>query len=284
MPSPLLRLEDVSFSYHPNDAGPRLALKEINLTIAQGEYVAIIGHNGSGKSTLARHLNALLLPTRGQVWVRSWNTRDAAFRRDIRSTVGMVFQVPDNQIVATTVEDDVAFGPENLGVPEEELGERVRQALTTVGLWEERQRPPHQLSAGQKQRLAIAGVIAMRPQCLVLDEATSLLDPQGRADLLATLRQLHAAGTTIIAITHHMPEAAEAQRVLIMAEGRIALEGTPRQVFAQADRLRSLGLDMPPVAALANALHRRRADFPPDLLTVPELADAVAARWVEEVA
>ncbi|MDI7277151.1 MAG: energy-coupling factor transporter ATPase [Anaerolineae bacterium] len=280
----LIRVEGVSFSYRPEDSTAPLALKDINLTIARGEYVAIIGHNGSGKSTLARHLNALLVPTRGDVWVGPWNTRDARCRRDIRRTVGMVFQVPDNQIVATTVEDDVAFGPENLGVPEEELGERVRQALETVGLWEERRRPPHQLSAGQKQRLAIAGVIAMRPECLVLDEGTSLLDPQGRADLLATLRQLHAAGTTIVAITHHMPEAAEAQRVLIMSEGRIALEGTPRQVFAQADTLRSLGLDMPPVAALANALHRRRADFPPDLLAVPELADAVAARWVEEAA
>jgi energy-coupling factor transporter ATPase len=277
--SEILRLEGVSFSYRP--AGPEavMALRGIDLAVQQGEYVAVIGHNGSGKSTLARHLNGLLVPTQGEVWVGPWNTRDAARRREIRSTVGMVFQVPDNQIVATTVKDDVAFGPENLGVPEGELEERVREALQTVGLWAERQRLPHQLSAGQKQRLAIAGVIAMHPACLVLDEATSLLDPQGRADVLATLRRLHAAGTTIVAITHQMAEATEAERVLIMDQGRIALQGSPRQVFAQADLLYDLGLDVPAVTALAGALHRRCAGFPRDLLTVDELADAVAARW-----
>jgi len=281
MSDALIRVEGVTFSYRPEDPTAPPALKDISLTIARGEYVAIIGHNGSGKSTLARHLNALLVPTRGDVWVGPWNTRDAHSRRDVRRTVGMVFQVPDNQIVATTVEDDVAFGPENLGVPEEELAVRVREALETVGLWEERRRPPHQLSAGQKQRLAIAGVIAMRPECLVMDEATSLLDPQGRADLLATLRRLHAAGTTIVAITHHMAEATEADRVIILEAGRIALEGTPREVFARAEALERLGLDVPPVSALANALHRRRPDFPAGLLTVSELANAVAERWTE---
>jgi len=277
--TPLLRLAGVSFTYRPEDREPVWALRNIDLTVAPGEYLAVLGHNGSGKSTLARLLNGLLTPTQGDVWVNGWNTRDTAHLREIRSTVGMVFQVPDNQIVATTVEDDVAFGPENLGVPEDELRGRVEDSLRAVGLWAERSRLPNQLSAGQKQRLAIAGVLAMRPACIVLDESTALLDPQGRADVRAAIRRLHDAGTAIVAITHRMSEAAEAERVVVLDRGRIALAGTPRQVFAQAEALDRLGLELPPVTALAHTLHRQCADFPPDLLTPDELATAVAARW-----
>ena len=277
--TPLLRLAGVSFTYRPEDREPVWALRNIDLTVAPGEYLAVLGHNGSGKSTLARLLNGLLTPTQGDVWVNGWNTRDTAHLREIRSTVGMVFQVPDNQIVATTVEDDVAFGPENLGVPEDELRGRVEESLRAVGLWPERSRLPNQLSAGQKQRLAIAGVLAMRPACIVLDESTALLDPQGRADVRAAIRRLHDAGTAIVAITHRMSEAAEAERVVVLDRGRIALAGTPRQVFAQAEALDRLGLELPPVTALAHTLHRQCADFPPDLLTPDELATAVAARW-----
>jgi energy-coupling factor transporter ATPase len=274
----LLRLEDVSFSYEPAAAEPHWALAGVSLEVARGAYLAVLGHNGSGKSTLARCLNALLIPTKGQVWVGAWDTREAGHWREIRSTVGMVFQVPDNQIIATTVEDDVAFGPENLGVPDAELAGRVREALAAVGLWNERGREPHQLSAGQKQRLAIAGVIAMRPACLVLDEATSLLDPQGRADVLGAVRRLHAAGTTVITITHRMAEVAEAQRVVVLERGRIALQGTPRQVFTQTETLNALGLDAPPAAELSAALHRRYPDFPADRITVPELVEALVAQ------
>jgi energy-coupling factor transporter ATPase len=278
MQNPLIRIENLTFAYNPRSERPIMALRDINLTIRQGEYLAIVGHNGSGKSTLAKHLNALLLPTEGEVWVAGWNTKDPAHTRTIRSTVGMVFQVPDNQIVATVVEEDVAFGPENLGVAEEELGERVTSALEMVGLLPLRKRAPHLLSAGQKQRLAIAGALAMRPRCLVLDEATALLDPRGRAKVLEILRNLQEEGVTIMAITHFMSEAAEADRVLVLSEGRIAMEGSPRQVFCQVEALRALQLDVPPATELALTLSTRLPGFPPDLLTVPELVEAIWER------
>lgn len=278
MQEPLIRIENLTFAYNPQSAQPIVALRDINLTIGQGEYLTIVGHNGSGKSTLAKHLNALLLPTQGEVWVAGWNTKDPARIRDIRSTVGMVFQVPDNQIVATVVEEDVAFGPENLGVAEEELEERVTWALDLVDLLPLRKRAPHLLSAGQKQRLAIAGALAMRPRCLVLDEATALLDPAGRAKALEILRHLRKEGVTIVAITHFMSEAAEADRVLVLDKGHIAMEGPPRQVFRQVETLRALQLDVPPVTELALTLNARLPGFPPDLLTVPELVEAVWER------
>ena len=249
MNEPIMRVENLHHIF--DGTRPVEALRGIDLAIREGEYVALVGANGSGKSTLARHLNALLLPSRGDVWIEGINTRDATRLREIRHTVQMVFQQPDTQLVATIVEEDVAFGPENFGVVEDELPSRVRAALETVGLWAHRQRPPHLLSAGQKQRVAIAGTLAVNPRVLVLDEATAMLDPAGRAAVLDIVRHLHAGGTTIVAITHAMDEAAQADRIIVLAEGRVAMDGTPHQVFARAKELRSLGLDVPPVAELA---------------------------------
>lgn len=275
---PLIRIAGLHYAYQAGTREPVTALRGIDLTIVTGEYVAVIGANGSGKSTLLRHCNALLLPTQGDVWVEGWNTRDRSHLRDIRSTVGMVFQVPDNQIVATIVEEDVAFGPENLGVPEAELRQRVDWALATVGLSELRHRASHLLSAGQKQRLAIAAALAMRPRCLVLDEATAMLDPVGRAQVLETIRYLHLNGMTIISATHNMAEAAEAQRVVVLAAGKVALQGTPRQVFAQPETLQALELDIPPATHIAQLVAARIPQFPSPVLNVDELVNAVAAR------
>jgi energy-coupling factor transporter ATPase len=254
------------------------ALRGIDLTIDAGEWVALIGANGSGKSTLLRHLNALLLPTSGCVCVSSWDTRDSAHLRHIRSTVGMVFQVPDSQIVATVVEEDVAFGPENLGIPEGELRQRVDGALETVGLTQQRHRASHLLSAGQKQRLAIASALAMQPRCLLLDEATAMLDPHGRRQLLQTIHRLHGAGMTVVAATHDMAEAAQAQRIVVLSEGRIAQQGDPRAVFRQADTLRDLELDLPQAALLAIEVAAQVPDFAADVLTLAELVDVLTHR------
>lgn len=250
----------------------------MSLVVRPGERLAVVGHNGSGKSTLAKHLNGLLLPTSGRVLVNGIDTRDEARRREVRQTVGMVFQNPDNQLVATVVEEDVAFGPENLGLPSEEIRRRVDESLERVDLAHLRTRPPHLLSGGQKQRVAIAGVLAMRPRVLVLDEATALLDPLGRSEVRAAVGRLRAEGTTVVAVTHFMDEAVEADRVVVMDAGRIALEGTPRDVFGQADRLRALRLDVPQIAELARRLARRRPDFPEVVLRVDEAADAIAER------
>jgi energy-coupling factor transporter ATPase len=240
--------------------------------------VVIVGHNGSGKSTLARHLNGLLLPTQGNVWVKEWNTRTRAQMRNIRSTVGMVFQQPDNQIVASIVEEDVAFGPENLGVPREEIARRVDWSLEQVRMQPYRMRAPHMLSGGQKQRICIAGVLAMNPAVIVLDEATAMLDPLGRSEVLEIAHQLHRTqGVTIIAVTHFMREAVAADRVVVMSEGQVALDGPPRQIFRQAEHLRALHLDVPHISALAQALHARVPAFPPDLLTPGEITTAIKA-------
>ena len=248
----------------------------MDLTIHKGEYVAIIGHNGSGKSTLAKHLNALLLPTEGDVWVKEWNTRDLSNLLNVRSTVGMVFQTPDNQIVATIVEEDVAFGPENLGVPYEEMVHRVNWSLEQVDMLPFRKRAPHLLSGGQKQRVCIAGVLAMQTEVLVLDESTAMLDPLGRQEVLETTYRLNRQqGVTVVAITHFMREAIHADRVIIMEEGRIVLEGTPRELFRQVERLRALQLDVPQVTDLACRLQRRFPSFPVDILSVDEMVDAL---------
>jgi energy-coupling factor transport system ATP-binding protein len=275
---PIIRLDNVSYAYEAEGKEPVRALDGVTLSVEQGEYVVILGHNGSGKSTLAKHLNALLLPSEGDVFVREWNTRDLAHTLDIRRTVGMVFQHPDNQIVATIVEEDVAFGPENLGVPRPELLARVDWALGLVEMQQYRTRGPHQLSGGQKQRVCIAGVLAMQPQVLVLDEATAMLDPLGREEVLAVARRLNREqGVTVIAVTHFMREALEADRIVVMAEGRVALEGSPRALFQQPDRLRALHLDLPHASALAAALHVRNPSFPPNLLTPAELIEALRA-------
>ncbi len=269
----MIRIENLHYVYNADQANSAVALRGINLDIAEGEYVVIIGRNGSGKSTLAKHLNALLLPTQGDVWIRDMNTKDPEHLRAIRHTVGMVFQVPDNQLVATVVEEDVAFGPENMGLPHEELRRRVDEALHAVDMVPHRSRPPHMLSAGQKQRVAIAGVIAMRPSYLVLDEATAMLDPRGRREVLETVQGLHRQGIAVIAITHFMSEAAEATRVVVLDHGVVAMDDTPEEVFAQVEELRSLGLDIPPVAELARRLHQRQPSLPGTLLTVERMVE-----------
>lgn len=274
---PVIRVENLHHTYQ-RESGAVQALRGVDLTIEAGEYVVLLGHNGSGKSTLAKHLNALLLPTQGEVWVKEWNTRERAHLREIRSTVGMVFQQPDNQIVATIVEEDVAFGPENLGVPRAEIRRRVDWSLEQVAMQPFRHRAPHLLSGGQKQRICIAGVLAMQPEVLVLDEATAMLDPQGRKEVLDIAWRLNKEqGVTVVAVTHFMREAIYADRLIIMDEGRIALQGPPRELFQQIDRLRALHLDAPHVSELAHALHRRFPAFPANLLTPQEIANAVVA-------
>ncbi len=270
----IIYTRNLCFSY--KGEGDRIirALDNINLTVKRGEFVAILGPNGSGKSTLARHLNALLLPGEGEVWVDGMSTRDESSRWQIRQTAGMVFQNPDNQIVATTVEEDVAFGPENLGLPSPEIRQRVDQALRLVGMSAYRQHAPHLLSGGQKQRVAIAGVIAMRPKCLILDEPTAMLDPRGRREVLETLQRLNREeGITVLLITHFMDEAVAADRVIILHEGRLLLEGTPAEVFLKQDWLRAIGLDVPPVVELAGELRAAGLNIPPDVLTVDRLVD-----------
>ncbi|MBM3129959.1 MAG: energy-coupling factor transporter ATPase [Chloroflexi bacterium] len=270
MTDPIIRIENLHHTYA--GARPIDALRGIDLTIRAGEYVAIVGANGSGKSTLARHLNALLLPTRGDVWIERANTRDPKSLRAIRAAVQMVFQHPDSQLVATMVEEDIAFGPENFGVSENELPERVRASLETVGMWTHRQRAPHLLSAGQKQRVAIAGALAVHPRILALDEATAMLDPAGREAVFEIVRALHQRGTTIVTITHEMEEVARADRVIVMRAGQIALDGSPRDVFARADELRALDLDVPPVVDLSRRLGL------PVCLTPEELGAALRER------
>ncbi|MGC9521529.1 MAG: energy-coupling factor transporter ATPase [Anaerolineae bacterium] len=270
-----ISVNNVSYTYPTAEEGQPPALKDVSLRIREGEYVAIVGANGSGKSTLARHLNALLVPTQGDVQVAGRDTRDPAHHPEIRRTVGMVFQRPEDQIVATLVLHDVAFGPENLGLPQEEIRSRVQEALKAVGLWDERQRPPHMLSAGQLQRLALAGVLAMRPQCIVFDEVTTMLDPAGRHTALSLMRRLHDEGLTVVAITHLMAEALDADRVIALHEGRLVLEGTPREVFSHEAELRELGLDAPPVTRLASRLSTIAPDLPSGLLWPSELIEAL---------
>ena len=273
----IIRIENLHHTYQAEGKNPVAALRGVDMTIREGEYVVVLGHNGSGKSTLAKHLNALLLPTEGDVWVHEWNTRDMDHTLDIRSTVGMVFQTPDNQIVATIVEEDVAFGPENLGVPHDEMVRRVDWSLDQVDMQEYRLRPPHLLSGGQKQRICIAGVLAMQPRVLVLDEATAMLDPLGRQEVLDVARRLNREqGVTVVAITHFMREAILADRVVILSEGRVAMEGAPRELFRDVERLRELHLDVPQMTELAYRLHARYHEFPTDILTVDDMRVALS--------
>ncbi|MGI6358977.1 MAG: energy-coupling factor transporter ATPase [Bacillota bacterium] len=272
--SAIIRLADVNFTYAGEGAKQTQALQDISLCIEQGEFVAIIGRNGSGKSTLAKHLNAILTPTSGEVWVDGISSKDESRLFDIRQVAGMVFQNPDNQLVATIVEEDVAFGPENLGVPPEEIRQRVDAALRLVGMQQYAAHAPHLLSGGQKQRVAIAGVLAMHPKILILDESTAMLDPVGRREVLETAIRLNREQKmTVVLITHHMDEAVLADRVVVMSGGRIVLQGSSREVFQQVDRLRSLGLDVPQVTTLVRELAEAGMPLPTNLLTVEELVN-----------
>jgi len=272
----LIRVEGLHYTYDAEGHTPIVALRGVDLVVRRGEYLVLLGHNGSGKSTLARCLNGLLRPTAGDVWVQGMNTREESSLVRIRAAVGMVFQNPDNQFISTVVEEEVAFGPENLGLPPDDLRARVDAALAQVGLAGERHRDPRTLSAGLKARLAIASILAMRPHCLVLDESTVLLDPAARQGILDLVARLHAEGLTIIAITHNMSEALRADRVVVLEAGAIALEGTPREVFARADALDALGLTLPPAAAIARGLRRRGLPIPEGIVSTEDLVRAVA--------
>jgi len=277
---PFLVFDDVSFRYpsaNGEASAPLPAIDHISLKIEQGEFVACIGGNGSGKSTFARLANALLFPQSGAVRVNGLDTGQPENRMRIHANVGMVFQFPEDQIVSTSVEEDVAFGPENLALPPDEIHQRVEAALQEVGLWEVRQRPPHMLSAGQVQRLALAGVLAMNPRCIVFDEATTMLDPSGRKTLMAAMRRLHEQGTTIIFITHFMEEAAQADRLIVFQSGKIALDGAPEQVFSDPERLKELGLDLPPAAWIARALHVMMPSIEQDIYILPALLAGLPA-------
>jgi energy-coupling factor transport system ATP-binding protein len=273
---PIIRISHITHYYSAADDSKIAALNDVTLEIKPGEFVAVIGHNGSGKSTLAKHMNALLLPDEGSVWVNGMDTNDQSRLWEIRRSAGMVFQNPDNQLVATMVEEDVAFGPENLGLPVQEIRKRVDEALAMVGMTDYREQAPHTLSGGQKQRVAIAGVLAMRPSCVILDEPTAMLDPVGRSEVLETVRKLNREeGMTVILITHFMDEAVNADRVVVMDEGRIVMDAPPKEVFSQVDELRRLHLDIPQVTELAHQLQNAGLEIPPNILTVEEMADAL---------
>jgi len=272
----MLLIQDLCHSYSNESGEELMALDHVNLKISAGEFVAVIGRNGSGKSTLAKHLNALLSPTSGSCIVAGMDTREAAHVWDIRQTVGMVFQNPDNQIVASIVEEDVAFGPENLGLAPAEIINRVEDALRQVGMTEYRLHGPHLLSGGQKQRVAIAGVLAMHPLCLVLDEPTAMLDPVGREEVLESVSRLHREeGITVVYITHFMEEAVAASRVVVMDGGRVVLDGTPETVFDHVEEIRALGLDVPIAANVAAQLRLRGHDLPSGIITDEGLASAL---------
>ena len=275
----MIKTENLKFAY-PADEGQKqiFALQGVDLRIEKGSFVVVLGHNGSGKSTLAKTFNGVLLPVGGRVYVGGMDTTDENLLLAIRQHVGMVFQNPDNQIVANVVEEEVAFAPENLGVPSEEIRRRVDDALHAVGMDEFVRHAPHLLSGGQKQRIAIAGVIAMEPDCIVLDEATAMLDPIGRQEVLSTVHRLNKEkGITVVLITHHMNEAELADRVVVMDNGCVAMDGTPREVFAQVDELRCMGLTVPDTVDLLDRLKKGGLDVPLDALTVEECADAIAA-------
>ncbi len=275
MKDAIIKTEDLRFSYTTAEGVAPIVLDGVTLNIEEGSFVAVLGHNGSGKSTLAKHFNAILLPTGGKVYVAGMDTTQDDLLA-IRSTVGMVFQNPDNQIVANVVEEDVAFAPENLGVPPEEIRRRVDKALAMVGMSQYATHAPHLLSGGQKQRVAIAGVIAMRPRCVVLDEPTAMLDPIGRREVLSTISRLNReSGTTVVLITHHMDEAAQADRLIVMAKGRVIADGAPRQVFQDVEGLRAVGLTVPDTIQLLWELRQEGLDVPLDTMTDDECAQAL---------
>lgn len=259
-----------------NPAGTVRAIDDVSLDVNPGQFIAILGHNGSGKSTLAKHLNALLHPTEGTVWIKGMDTKDQSLLLDIRQTAGMIFQNPDNQIIGQVVEEDVGFGPENMGVPTEEIWERVEESLKAVEMYEYRKKSPNRLSGGQKQRVSIAGVIAMHPGCIIMDEPTAMLDPSGRKDVIDAAWTLNRGeDITIILITHYMEEAIRADHVFVMDKGRIAMQGTPREIFSKVTELQRLHLDVPQVTQLAHILRENGLDIPEGILTKEELAEAL---------
>ncbi|CEK31234.1 ABC transporter cobalt-specific ATP-binding protein [[Clostridium] sordellii] len=267
----IVSVKDISFEYVTEDSKFK-AIDDLSLNVKQGEFVVVIGHNGSGKSTLSKNLNAILMPTKGDIYIDGLNTKDEEHLWDIRQTAGMVFQNPDNQIVATIIEEDVAFGPENLGIEPIEIRKRVKEALTSVGMYELRDRQPHLLSGGQKQRVAIAGIIAMKPKCIIFDEATAMLDPSGRKEVMKTIKRLNKEeNITIMHITHFMEEAVDADRVIVMEKGKKVLEGTPKEVFSKVDKLKRIGLDVPYMTELSKELKEEGLDINDDILTVDEM-------------
>ena len=267
-----LKYEYVQVDEEGNEESRSVAVDGVDLDIKAGDFVAILGHNGSGKSTLAKHMNAILLPTEGTLYVDGKDTRDESKLWEIRQTAGMVFQNPDNQIIGTIVEEDVGFGPENMGVPTVEIWKRVEQSLKSVGMWEYRSHSPNKLSGGQKQRVAIAGVVAMRPKCIVLDEPTAMLDPNGRREVIRTVRELNRQEhVTVILITHYMEEVIEADRVIVMDQGRIVMQGTPREVFSHVEELKGYRLDVPQETLVAYELQKAGIPLPNGILTTEEL-------------
>ena len=273
----MIKCDNLIFRYTTEeDKEPKVAINGLNLKINKGEFVAVLGHNGSGKSTLAKHMNALLVPSEGTILVDNMDTSDINNLWDIRATAGMVFQNPDNQLVATIVEEDVAFGPENLGVPSEEIRVRVDEALAKVGMSEYKKHAPHLLSGGQKQRIAIAGILAMQPKCIIFDEPTAMLDPAGRRDVLDTIKELNQVhGITVVLITHYMDEAAQADRVVVMDKGKIILEGEPKKVFSNVKEIKSIGLDVPQVTELCYELKNAGIDINTEILNVNEMVNAI---------
>ncbi len=277
----MISTKNLIFDYAKRDeedniVGVQRAVDHVNIEVKRGEFIAILGHNGSGKSTLAKHMNAILLPTEGTMWVGGKNTADMEALWDIRQSAGMVFQNPDNQIIGTVVEEDVGFGPENLGVPTDEIWKRVEESLDAVGMLQYRQHSPNKLSGGQKQRVAIAGVIAMRSKCIILDEPTAMLDPNGRKEVLKTVRELQEQeNITVILITHYMEEVVDADRVYVMDQGQVVMEGTPREIFSQVDKLKEYRLDVPQATMLAYELQKKGLDIPDGILRKEELVEAI---------
>lgn len=272
----IIEIDGVEFSYEEVESREELALKGVDIKIEKGEFVVILGHNGSGKSTLAKLINGQHFPTKGDITINGMNTKDSKKIWDIRSTCGMVFQNPDNQIITTVVEEEVAFGPENLGVPQEELRARVDKCLEIVGMTEYKKHSPALLSGGQKQRIAIAGILAMNPECIVLDEPTAMLDPSGRKDIMDTIKFLNKEhNKTIIHITHYMEEAIDADRIIVMNSGEVVMEGTPREIFVQVDKMKELGLDVPQVTELAYLLNKNGFNISKDVLSIDDMVNAI---------
>lgn len=275
--SNMIEFNSVRYTYKSSEGeDEREVISDINLSVKQGEFLAVLGHNGSGKSTLAKHINAMLIPTKGTVIVDGIDTKNPESLWDVRSTAGMVFQNPDNQIVATIVEEDVAFGPENLGVEPSEIRKIVDDSLKKVDMYEYRKHAPHLLSGGQKQRVAIAGVLAMKPKCIVFDEPTAMLDPKGRKEVMEQINELNSKyGITIVLITHYMDEAAQADRIVIIDDGKLVMEGTPRKIFSNVEKVKSLGLDVPQVTELAYELSKEGIHLQTDVLNVDEMVEAL---------